>query len=182
MAVAPIIEVRQLQPSDWPVLRNLRLKALQDAPFAFFGDLAQETAWPAERWKARFDHCTWFTAVQGGRSIGLVAAVRDPDTDDHYVESMWIEPAGRGQGAASALLQAVEQLALREQKSILKLWVLDRNPAASEVYRRYGFNESGRRQALKNHPGVAEVEFRMSLPSGHSLPGTATLSSLFAAP
>jgi len=159
------IDVHRLAPPEWSVLRRLRLNALRDSPQAFLGDPQTEAARSPEEWQVRMQNRVWFAAASDGRPVGLGSTVRDPDTDERYVESMWVEPDSRGRGVASAVLRAVEHLAVSEGKTVLLLWVLDGNPSAAEVYRRYGFRESGVRQSISGHPELIETQFRLSVPS-----------------
>ena len=47
------MEARQAQGADWEALRQLRLRALADAPDAFASTLEAEVAFPAEVWRQR---------------------------------------------------------------------------------------------------------------------------------
>jgi GNAT superfamily N-acetyltransferase len=47
--------VRRARPEEWAVLRELRLRALADAPDAFASKLADEAAAPEEMWRRRAD-------------------------------------------------------------------------------------------------------------------------------
>ena len=47
------METRQAQAADREALRQLRLRALADAPDAFASTLEAEVAFPAEVWRRR---------------------------------------------------------------------------------------------------------------------------------
>jgi hypothetical protein len=47
------MEARQAQAADWQALRQLRLRALADAPDAFASTLEAELAFPDEVWRQR---------------------------------------------------------------------------------------------------------------------------------
>jgi len=47
------VEVRQAGAADWALLRELRLRALADAPDAFASTLDQEAVFPEEVWRQR---------------------------------------------------------------------------------------------------------------------------------
>ncbi|MCA9712598.1 MAG: hypothetical protein KDK70_42615, partial [Myxococcales bacterium] len=62
--------VRRLEPSEWRVYRELRLRALAESPDAFGSTLARERERSDEQWQAR--------VAEGARSpssLGLVAEV-----------------------------------------------------------------------------------------------------------
>jgi GNAT superfamily N-acetyltransferase len=75
------ITVRRLQARDWPAYRTLRLRSLEDAPYAFGSTLALEASWRPELWMARLT-----AAASSGRDCPLVAeadaeAEVDAETD-----------------------------------------------------------------------------------------------------
>ena len=47
------MEVRQMQSADWKELREVRLRALADAPGAFASTLEREAAYPDDVWRQR---------------------------------------------------------------------------------------------------------------------------------
>jgi len=171
-------EVRRLTPPDWPVLKSLRLEALRDSPFAFLGNLIRESAKTSEQWVDLLNGQAWFAAFSAQQAVGLVSSLRDPLTDDRYVESMWVHVDHRGRGVAGLLLREVERLVLAESKPELRLWVLSGNDSAAVAYRRYGFRESGRHQPVPDLPGVTETEFRLTIPSDRLLATDAVVTSL----
>jgi GNAT superfamily N-acetyltransferase len=166
------ISVRRLGRADWPTLRSLRLQALADAPHAFLGDPLVEARSGQAGWEARFEGVAWFAAFLPGDGrgsadqvpVGLVSSLRDPDSDDRYLESMWVSDGFHGRGVARALIDAIKGLARSEGKAMVRLWVLDGNGHAARVYTHYGFSTSGNRQAVPGHPELMETEFYISLP------------------
>ena len=66
--------VRRLTEADWTLARELRLRALADAPDAFAATLAQEEGFPETRWRGRLarpDAAT-FVALDAERACGIV--------------------------------------------------------------------------------------------------------------
>jgi hypothetical protein len=63
------MEVRQAQAADWQTLRELRLRALADAPDAFASILEREAVFPEQVWRQR--------AEGGEGSVNFIASV-DP--------------------------------------------------------------------------------------------------------
>ena len=45
--------IRTLHPADWPLYRDLRLRALLDAPYAFGSTYAEESKRTDDAWAAR---------------------------------------------------------------------------------------------------------------------------------
>ena len=165
MATATRADVHRLVPDEWETLRALRLRALSDAPSAFLGTLADESRRNGDEWRRLVADRAWLVATVGSRPAGVAAVVRNPESGDCYVESMWVDSPFRRQGVASALLAGAQGVTRDAGRRRLFLWVLAENPAAGEVYRRYGFTASGRRQRVPERPELTEIEYVLELPS-----------------
>ena len=164
------VEARRARASDWEALRQLRLRALADAPDAFASTLDAELALPAEVWRQRAEGgpaSATFIAGQDGVDVGLagVFAEADPPGRMHLI-SMWVDPRHRRQGVARALIDLVIGWAAERRASEVVLWVADQNDAARRLYERLGFRPTGERQPLPSNP--ARTESCMRLPLGGS--------------
>ncbi len=74
-------------------LRDLRLRALADAPYAFGADHKVESEKPIEYWQDYLNNTDWCFAVKDGADIGLLA-VDKADADrgsDCWLSSWWLE-------------------------------------------------------------------------------------------
>src|SRR5260370_28448273 len=102
------VTVRRLGPDEWPVLREVRLRALSDAQFAFGSTFDAEVARGDGWWAASVEWLAWFVARDGPAAVGLVAgrAVGD-DAACREIVSMWVAPEWRGGGAARGRLFGV---------------------------------------------------------------------------
>ncbi len=99
-----------------------------------------------------------FVAVTEAGWIGLAGGY--PDNPPELV-SMWVAPAGRGTGAASALIDAVAGWARDGGATELDLWVVEGNDRARRAYERAGFVATGAVQPVR--PGEPRMESRMRL-------------------
>ena len=70
--------IRQAEPGDWAVLRQVRLTALAEAPYAFWAKLDQEQPMTEEQWRARIQRTLHFLAWQDGVPVGLAAGFAEP--------------------------------------------------------------------------------------------------------
>ena len=161
------MEVRQARAADWQALRELRLRALADAPDAFASTLEEEAALPEEVWRqwaqggpASVD----FVASEGGADIGMAAifAVADAPGRVHLV-GMWVDPRHRRRGVARALVGEAVRWAQERQASEVILWVADHNSPARTLYERIGFRPTGERQPLPSNPALSESLLRLPL-------------------
>jgi GNAT superfamily N-acetyltransferase len=167
------MEVRRISVDEWPLLRELRLASLADAPDAFgqtYDNAAREpdSEWrSAARASARGDRRAWFLARDAdGSDVGLVQARRRPPSDC-LVFSMWVAPRARRGGTGRALIDAVATWAEGWGASRIVLWVFGANEGAHRFYERIGFHvlpdgpdaESGRSY------GALAMERRLAQPS-----------------
>jgi ribosomal protein S18 acetylase RimI-like enzyme len=139
-----VIELRELSPDDWQVWRVLRLAALEEAPYAFGSQLSDWVDAKEERWRARLGipGSRNVVALLDGLPVGMVGGL--PTEEDGVVAlvSMWIAPAGRGQGIGDRLMAAVEQWARDAEAHTVKLSVVAGNDKAHDLYLRSGFSDT----------------------------------------
>lgn len=91
--------------------------------------------------------------------VGMARLGRDPDLSSRgHIFSLYIEPGSAGKGIGGALLaRAMERLAERGFEEI-SLWVFKANPGAIGLYRKMGFEPTGRE---RTDPRWQSVEIEM---------------------
>lgn len=153
------LDIQRLETNEWERLREIRLKALKEAPDAF-GSTFEETATrPTASWIEQTNTLPTFVAVHRGLDSGIVRCA--PHSEKESVAdliSMWVAPSARGIGAGSALIDAVIDWARSEGYAQLLLDVDDSNNFATALYERKGFKSTGvtscfppPRQHIKEH-------------------------------
>jgi ribosomal protein S18 acetylase RimI-like enzyme len=161
------METRQAGGGDWEVLRQLRLRALADAPGAFAGTLAEEVGYPDAVWRRRAEGgpaAANFIAREGGVDVGLAAIFLEADAPGRaHLVSMWVDPCYRRRGVARALVDRAVRWAADHQGREVVLWVVDQNTAARTLYERIGFRPTGQRQPLPSDPARTEFLLRLTL-------------------
>jgi ribosomal protein S18 acetylase RimI-like enzyme len=157
-----MVDIRLAEPDDWTLLRDVRLRALADAPGAFASTLSREQAFDEAEWRGRITRGPWWLALDGGRAVGLVAAFAEDDDERHLV-AMWVDPAHRGSAVAAQLVEAARAWAASDGGRTLILWVADGNERARRFYERLGFRGTGVRQPLPSAPQVGEELLRRVL-------------------
>ena len=155
--------VRRLAPSEWRLLREVRLRALADAPSAFGSTWEEEAARGDEWWITSVAALGWFVAVDGSEVTGLIAGVLGEESDACHVVSTWVAPERRGSGSAQQLVAAVVAWALDHGSPGLVLDVAEDNPRARRFYEKAGFAPTGAVKPLRSHPGVTTHEMRLEL-------------------
>jgi GNAT superfamily N-acetyltransferase len=167
------VVVRRVTPTDGAPLRDVRLRALQDAPSAFGSTYAAEVTRSDAEWADRaasgaagVDRFTALALV-GDECVGLAGGFRNQE-DGHHADidlvSMWVEAAYRGSGVAEQLVDAVLDWARDEaQAQVVGLWVTRGNDRAQRFYEREGFVETGDVQPLPSDPCKDEVRMVFGL-------------------
>ncbi|OZM72769.1 GNAT family N-acetyltransferase [Amycolatopsis antarctica] len=160
-----MVPIRRLDEDDWRLLRDVRLRALLDAPEAFASAHADEAAMTAAQWTARLRGGAWFVAWPEGAAepCGLVGAL--PDGREWFAVAMWVAPGRRGSGLAGELIAAVVRGARRAGTSVVALQVNEHNSRARRLYEKLGFRPTGQIETLPREDGYTRE--RMSLALAH---------------
>lgn len=163
--------VREIGPDDWATLRDVRLAALSEAPYAFGSSYEREKDFTEERWRARINgRSVTFLAYDESGPEGAadsaeptgIAGVFTGDGDAELV-SMWVRPSARGQKVGEALITACVGWARAHGHAELFLWVTEPSASARRLYERCGFLATGERQPLPSNPALTEIRMRTSL-------------------
>ena len=138
------MNIRRIRDDDGPVLRDLRLRSIDDSPDAFGQPLEEARARPEAEWQrsaqqsSHGDERTWLIAEVGRDDVGLVQGrKRRPAT--LLLFSMWVDPSVRRLGVGRMLIDALEAWARSWDATETILWVFGANSSAIDFYRDLGF-------------------------------------------
>ena len=148
------MEVRRIRPGEFEAYREVRLRALRLAPYAFGTTLEEAASRSDDEWRAFSDRLATSTETAGfivdrGEGVpgGLVSVrllVEPGDVaSDAEVNQMWVDEDLRGGPWAGALLDAMEGFARAIGVRRLTLWVTEGNRRAFRVYERHGYTPTG---------------------------------------
>lgn len=160
------ITVRALDEGDWELFRTVRLRALEESPEAFVADHASEAAEPDEFWTQRLARSRRLLAEAGGEPVGIasVGSVQDEDNAAQLF-GLWVEPAHRGSGVATALVRAGAEVAREQGKNHLLYWVGTDNGRAVAFASGFGFRPTSNRRPMRvQNEADGEEEIAMDLP------------------
>jgi ribosomal protein S18 acetylase RimI-like enzyme len=154
--------VRRIAATDAEALREIRLRALADAPLAFGSTHARESAYPPGTWAAwardaagGARQAIFFAVGEHGPPLGLASGVIAPaEPELAHLYAMWVAPEGRGSGAGSGLVEAVVGWAAQNGATRLRTSVTLGNDPATRLYERTGFRDTG----LRNPLGHSDAE------------------------
>jgi GNAT superfamily N-acetyltransferase len=162
--------IRRVHAGDGPLLKAVRLAALEEAPSAFGSTHAAEVDQPDDHWAARAvlgatgAHSATFFAIVEQSVVGIVGGYR-PDSTRSSIElvSMWVAPAHRRAGIAANLVEAVVGWARENNATSVELWVSRGNQTAVKLYEAAGFRATGDYQPLPSDPCKDELRMRRAL-------------------
>jgi dihydropteroate synthase len=151
--------VRQASPHDWERWRELRLRALADAPDAFGETLAEARAQGDVHWRSHVAprrDAVRLLAERDAAAVGMAVVAIDPDDRRcAQVFAMWVAPEARGLGIAAALVQHGLAWARERAALAVELRVGERQQAARRLYLRLGFCPTGDHGPLRDGSDLA---------------------------
>ena len=154
------LELLRLTDEQWALWRDVRLRALGEAPDAFSSTLAE---WQGpgdreERWRRRLtDVPLNVVAVAGGLPLGQVSGTALDEKGRCTLMSLWVTSAARGRGVGEALVGEVVGWATGLGASAVVLSVRAENAHAIRLYQRTGF-------AQTDEPAEGSCEVTMQRP------------------
>lgn len=160
------MRIQRLGGADWQLLRDTRLAALTDAPYAFGSTRAAEELFDEATWRSRAASFAWFIALDEKAATGLAGGASLDRPQARILFSLWADQRVRGSGVAEGLVDAVGDWARGEGAQELILWNADGNDRAQRFYQRLGFVGTGNRKQMARDPAVGEAELRLPLHPG----------------
>jgi GNAT superfamily N-acetyltransferase len=164
------MHLRRLAPQEAALHRDIRLRALRDAPDSFGETFADAAARPLSYWEelthsvTRPHGAVMFLACEGEQVLGSVYGTLDRErSDGARVGGTWVDPAARGHGVGQALLQEVFSWARARGFRRLGLWAPPHRAAAIALYTRAGFRETGDRRPLPTDPSLSVLAMEVVL-------------------
>ncbi len=155
-----MIAVRAVRAGEGPRLRELRLRAMADAPGAFGSTLQHEAEQPDEHWSE---------LAEGGNENGVYVAIDEEawigmaaglwfERERGIVQlwGMWVEPGRRGERIGERLVGSVRGWATTHGAHFIRLGVTGASPAIP-FYERLGFVLTGETKPLMRDPSVLAV-------------------------
>ena len=155
------VEVRTITADDWPLLREISLRALADSPGAFRRTLADAQALTEDYWRQQAGGSTTIlVVVEDGCGVAMGGLFTPPDSTVAYVWGMWTAPEARGRGYAAGLLTDLLDLC-RDRDLGVRLHVTEGNQAARRLYTTHGFESTGVREPLREGSALQVEELQL---------------------
>ena len=171
-------ELRRITPDDWRLLRDVRLRALTDAPDAFGSTRARVDGLTEAEWRSRADNGgltlvavddTVDDTGDGPRGLAMGGALASDGGPTVAVWGMWTDPKARGRGIGGALLDALvawcRDPSSRPAHDEVRLHVTQGNDAARRLYLSRGFEPTGTWEPLRDGSPLRIEELALRLRS-----------------
>lgn len=163
------MRMRTLESNEHLVLKEVRLRSLQESPDAFCVRYDDEQAKPMSYWvdllASSYHPNTHFVVFDdNAKPVGLVFGLRDMQSNTTArIAGLWVEPSHRRLGVAQHLLDAILNWASANGCSLVKLWVTKSSTAAIKFYRKNLFMENGKCKPLPSNPKktIMQLEKRL---------------------
>ena len=156
--------ISRLRRGEGALLRELRLRALSDAPYAFATSVEAAEARSAEHWEdfavksEAAETQVTFVVVSNRMWLGMASAFLEPDEPrTAQMVQMWVEPESRGLGLGRRLVDAVVDWARERGMTRLRASVTEGNIAAGSLYAAVGFRPTGEQRPLRSNPSLTEI-------------------------
>lgn len=155
-------QVRRLERAEGPLLRRVRVEALQDSPEQFGEALANALVRTDDEW---MDLAAFAYVAEAGEALlGMAFAFEDQtEASIGRLGGMWVAPTARRAGIGTALVAAVVSWARSTGKRCVRLWVVP-STAGEQLYRGAHFVLTGVQKAfpLDASRVVLEMELRLN--------------------
>lgn len=169
------IEIVATCENDWEAVRDLRLRALADAPDAFGATLDDARARPERYWRSWArgnERLQAWLARDGHRPRGLLSSGISSEGTG-MLGALWVDPAARGQRLGERLLLRGCEWLTKQGCTRLELHVTEGNPARA-IYTKLGFELAGARTPLREGSELFELTMaRPALAPGEFTAGSA---------
>jgi ribosomal protein S18 acetylase RimI-like enzyme len=160
------VAIRVVQADEWERARDLRLRALADAPQAFGRSLAEENDLSESDWRERVtpsDERAWFVETADDQFIGMATGFFDERSETAYLFGMWVEPECRRSGIGKRLVERVIAWGRERGAARIELEVNEATRPAVALYEACGFAPTGRSRPLPSNPSATAVEMARSI-------------------
>jgi GNAT superfamily N-acetyltransferase len=160
------VVIRTIAAGEWPVWRDLRLRALAEAPDAFRPTLEEESNQPDRWWSeligATVEHPRGglWVAWADDEAVGMLFGRLDEEYTVMEIGAMWVAPDVRRQSVGTGLIEAAIEWARGLGVSVASLWATEDNTEAVAFYRQRGFQSTEVTNTLRpgSHLTVRKLE------------------------
>ena len=157
--------IRRFARNEAALLRDLRVRSIEDAPDAFAPTIQEVRSEPDSYWEALCASIVGspdqevFLAFSENEACGVAYGRVDGELrESAHLGGMWVAPRARGCQLGSRLASQVLAWATSVGCRRVVLWVTQANAPAIALYERLGFTPTGRTDALREGSELTIIE------------------------
>ena len=154
--------IRVVRDEEWQRARDLRLRAIADAPEAFARSLEEEQRLSESEWRefvSPSDSRVWFVeTTDDDEFVGMAFGFLDDPSKAAYLGGMWVEPGRRRSGVGKRLVETVIEWGRARGAARIELEVNELTKPAVALYQSCGFAPTGRSRPLPSDPSATALE------------------------
>ncbi len=165
-----IERIERIAASQWQLLKELRCRALEDAPYAFSGTLEEAKKRSDEDWAAWAENCSnnpkaiTFIACYDDKPCGMMGCrIVGEENEIAELLAVWVAPECRRLKVGQGLLEVTKQWAIESSVQVLHIWVAEQNASAISFYKAAGGQVTGQRQTFKSDTTQEEILLKLQL-------------------
>lgn len=146
------IRVRVLEQDEWPIYREVRLRALRESPEAFVASAEEEAEFEDSVWEERIVRSRRIVAEDGDEVVGVVSVGtghRSKIADAGELFGLWVEAPRRGSGVARRLMEKAARVGREVGLKQLLYWVGTDNGRAVAFASSFGFRPTDDRRPMR---------------------------------
>jgi ribosomal protein S18 acetylase RimI-like enzyme len=154
--------IRVVRDEEWERARDLRMRAIADAPEAFARSLEEEQRLSESEWRefvSPSDSRVWFVeTTDDDEFVGMAFGFLDDPLKAAYLGGMWVEPGRRHSGIGKRLVETVIEWGRARGAARIELEVNELTKPAVALYQACGFAPTGRSRPLPSDPSATALE------------------------
>jgi ribosomal protein S18 acetylase RimI-like enzyme len=159
-----MVTLEPITAENVALFREVRLRALQDAPLAFGSTYARESQFSDQEWLQRVTRWSGesgigYLAMEGRHCCGIAGVLlEEEDGACANLVSMWVAPTHRKRGTGRLLVDEIVDWSRQRGVHVMRLMVTSSNEPAMQFYQRLGFSRTERTEPYPNDPALIEYE------------------------
>jgi RimJ/RimL family protein N-acetyltransferase len=145
------LQIINLQPDQWPILKNLRLQSLSESGENFGSSFENEEQSPDEYWQSELENPNkkYFFAKINGEVVGMLCLNLNSLSKTQHkakITQVFLQEQWRSRGIFPELMNEVLRFANNIHLVKVTLTVLAQNEKAIKAYEKHGFVVMGKMQ------------------------------------
>lgn len=166
------MEIRKISSDEGLILREVRLHALADSPYAFGATLSDEKKKSLDEFishakvHAVSEISTTFLAIESTKPVGQIGAYFNKTNGKAFICAMWVSPSYHRNSVGEQLVSKAILWLKEREASKTYAWVTNSNIRAIKFYKSIGFTSTQKQQVLASNLELKETLYIYDVNNG----------------